>query len=254
MGGLWAGLLAAAGVLGCGGGGPDASDAVGEGARIPGDSIALGEGVVRSWVDVAPDGRPIALGVDLPDGSVASVPGEDVMMSLAFPEIEGLPFRHVLFDWAPGGHPPSELYHLPHWDAHFYVLEPGERRAIGEGRTDVRPPAEHMPEGFVPVPGLGLFSFPEMGVHWVAEDAGELRGDAFDHTLIYGSTGERTIFIEPMFTQAFLETRPDIAVPVPQAAAVAESGWYPTRYVIRRNRGDTGFRIAMEELRWREAD
>ncbi len=223
-------------------------------ARLPGDSVVLGEGIVRSWVETDPDGRPLAVGVDLPDEAVASVPAEGVMMSLVFPEIEGLPFRHVLFDWAPEGHPPAELYHLPHWDAHFYTLSPEERRTIVEGTTELRPPAEQMPAEFEPVPGLGLYAFPEMGVHWVAGDAGELRGATFDQTLIYGSIGERTIFVEPMFTQALLATHPDLAVPVPQPEAVAESGWYPTRYVIRRNRWGTGFRIAIEGLRWREAE
>jgi hypothetical protein len=246
-----AGALALA--VGCGGENSRQTPPASEGARLPGDSIVLGEGMVRSWVEIDPEGRPLALGVDLPDEVVASVPDGGVMMSLVFPEVEGLPFRHVLFDWSPEGHPPAELYHLPHWDAHFYTLTPEERGTIAEGPTTVRPPVEHMPEGFVPVPGLGLYAFPEMGVHWVAEEAGELLGRTFDHTLIYGSTGDRTIFVEPMFTQAFLATRPDLDAPVRQPAAVAEPGWYPTRYVIRRNARDTGFRIAIEGLRWREA-
>ena len=251
--GRWAGTLVAVATVACGGDAPAASGPAPEADRLHGDSITLGEGVVRSWVETDRDGLPVAVGVDLPDAAVATVPAEDVMMSLVFPEVEGLPFRHVLFDWSPEGHPPADLYHLPHWDAHFYTLTPEERGAITEGPTTDRPPVEHMPDGFVPVPGLGLYAFPRMGVHWVAEDAGELLGRTFDQTLIYGSTGERTIFVEPMFTRDFLATRPDLDAPVPQPVSVAESGWYPTRYVIRRNARDTGFRIAIEGLRWREA-
>lgn len=251
---LRTGVLVLVGALGCGGGDARGGRPETDATRLPGDSIALGEGVVRSWIEVDPEGRPLALGVDLPDAVVASVPEHDVMMSLAFPAVEGLPFRHVLFDWSPSGHPPAELYHLAHWDAHFYTLEPEERRAIAEGRTELRPPSGHLPEGFVPVPGLGLYSFPQMGVHWVAEGAPELQGETFDQTLIYGSLGERTIFVEPMFTQAFLATRPTLEEPVPQPAGVARSGWYPTRYVIRRNRADTGFRIGIEGFLWREGE
>ena len=220
--------------------------------RLRGDSAVLGDGAVRAWVETGADGRPVALGVDLPDAVVASVPDEAVMLSLAFPEVEGLPFRHVLFDWGPEGHPPEDLYTEAHWDAHFYTLTPEERRSIVQGPTGQRPRRELMPDGFVPVPELGLYAFPEMGVHWVDRDAPELHGRSFDQTLIYGSWGTRTIFVEPMFTQAFLAEGADVDAPVPQPDEVGEPGWYPTRYVIRRNGTDTGFRIAVEGLRWRD--
>lgn len=221
--------------------------------RAYGDSAVLGDGVVRAWVETGLDGRPTALGVDLPDAVVASVGSEGAMLSLKFPAMEGLPFRHVLFDWAPGGHPPGDVYAAPHWDAHFYTITPEERRAIPLGPTELRPGAELMPDGFVPVPGVGLFAFPEMGVHWINEDASELGGRPFDHTLIYGSWGDRTIFIEPMFTHAWLAGSADLDAAVPQPREVAEAGWYPTRYVIRRNLTGDGFRVALEGLRWRDA-
>lgn len=221
--------------------------------RMFGDSMALGNGVVRAWVETGPDGRPSALGVDLPDAVVASVTDEGAMLSLEFPAMEGLPFRHVLFDWVPTGHPPADLYAEPHWDAHFYTLTPAERRSIVQGPTDSRPRPALMPDGFVPVPGLGLYAFPQMGVHWVGEAARELQGTGFDETVIYGSWGTRTIFVEPMFTRDFLANGGTVDAPVPQPVEVDEAGWYPTRYVIRRNDMDTGFRIALEGLRWRDA-
>lgn len=220
--------------------------------RIHGDSAVLGDGIVRAWVETGPGGRPVALGVDLPDVVIASVPDESVMLGLDFPEMDGLPFRHVLFDWGPDGHPPADLYADAHWDAHFYTLTQSERRSIGEGRTELRPRRELLPDGFIPVPSLGLYAFPQMGVHWVGQDAGELHGRGFDQTLIYGSWGTRTIFVEPMFTQAFLATGPDVDEAVPRPREVGEPGWYATRYVIRRNREDTGYRIALEGLRWRD--
>lgn len=175
------------------------------------------------------------------------------MLSLDFPAVRGLPFRHVLFDWMPAGHPPAELYPLPHWDAHFYLITADERRGIGQGSTTDRPGPHYMPDGFVPVPGLGLYAFPEMGVHWVQERASEVLGNRFDQTLIHGSTGDRTIFIEPMFTREFLTGRPDGSVPVPRPAAVSEAGYYPGRYVIRYSAREQGFRVSLESFRWREA-
>jgi len=220
--------------------------------RLAGDSIALGDGLIRSWVDVDGTGAPVALGVTLPEVVLASLPTREVMMSLDFPEVEGLPFRHVLFDWVPGGHPPAALYGHPHWDAHFYLITAQERMAIQPGEQPEPPEPRYLPQGYLPVPDLGLFAFPSMGVHWMDEGARELHGHTFDETLIYGSDGERVIFVEPMFTNTFLDTRPDFSAPVPWPDAVQESGWYPTRYVIRYEEGAGAYRISLEGFRWRE--
>jgi hypothetical protein len=221
--------------------------------RIPGDSVRFGNGVVRSWVDVDEKGVPVAIGVTLPDAVIESVPAEGAMLSLDFPKVRGLPFRHVLFDWVPGGHPPAALYGHDHWDAHFYLITADERLQIAAGETTQRPAPAFMPEGYVPVPGLGLYAFPGMGVHWVHQDASELHHGGFSQTLIYGSVGEKTIFVEPMFTSAFLARRPDFSAPIPQPASVAESGYYATRYVIRHVADSRAFRISLEEFEWREA-
>lgn len=222
--------------------------------RLAGDSARLGVGVVRSWVEVDREGVPVALGVTLPEAVIGSTPPEGAMLSLDFPAVPGLPFRHVLFDWVPGGHPPASLYGHDHWDAHFYLITAEERRTIVQGETSARPTAALMPPGYVPVPGLGLYAFPEMGVHWMSEQASELHGHDFDQTLIYGSTDEKTIFVEPMFTSAFLAGRKDLSAAVPQPEAVAESGYYATRYVIRHEPHRRAFRISLEGMRWRKAD
>jgi hypothetical protein len=226
------------------------SDAV---VRLAGDAVRLGDGVVSSWVEVDDHGVPVAVGVTLPDAVIASTRPEGAMLSLDLPGVHGLPFRHVLFEWLPGGHPPASLYGHDHWDAHFYLITAAKRRTIVQGETSERPAAAFMPDGFVPVPGLGLYSFPEVGVPWVHEQARELHGHDFDQTLIYGSTGTRKIFVELMFTSAFLAARPALSAPVPQPASVAESGYYATRYVIRYEPDERAFRISLEGMVWRDA-
>lgn len=221
--------------------------------RLHGDSVRLGAGMIRSWVEVNGAGEPTALGVTLPDAVLASPGHQDAMLSLDFPPVEGLPFRHVLFDWAPGGHPPGHLYGHPHWDAHFYLIPASERKAIQEGEQPQPPDPRYIPEEFIPVPDLGLYAFPSMGVHWMHREARELHGHTFDETLIYGTDGERVIFVEPMFTNAFLERRPDFSAPVPWPAAVQAPGWYPGRYVIRYEEAAAAFRISLEDFRWRDA-
>jgi hypothetical protein len=222
--------------------------------RIAGDSIHFAGGTIHAWVEVGGSGAPVAVGVTLPDSVVATVPPEGAMLSLDFPAVDGLPFRHVLFDWVPHGHPPAHLYHHPHWDAHFYLITAAEREAIRGGEAQNRPAARYMPDGFIPVPGIGLYAFPSMGLHWVHEAASEVQGHTFEQTLIYGSHGEATIFVEPMFTSAFLAQRPDLSAEVPQPAAVERGGYYPTRYVIRHVPEERGFRISLEEFRWRDPD
>jgi len=219
-----------------------------------GDTAVVGEGVIRTWIEVGPDGAPHALGVTLPERSFEALDDTSFMLSLDYPRLEGVPFRHVLFDWAPHGHPPASLYHHAHWDAHFYTISAEERRSIEAGPVEDRPDPRYLPAGYIPVPDLGLYSFAEMGVHWVSPDAAELDGHIFDQTLIWGSIGERTIFVEPMFTHAFLETRPDLEAPVSLPAAVHESGYYPTRYVIRYEAESRTYRIALEGFQWREVD
>jgi hypothetical protein len=219
-----------------------------------GDTAVVGEGVIRSWVERASGEIPYAVGVTLPERTFPALTDEGFMLSLDYPELEGLPFRHVLFDWVPMGHPPEALYAHAHWDAHFYTISAEDRRAIPEGFVEDRPDPRYMPAGYVPVPELDLFSFEAMGVHWVSSDAPELHDHTFDQTLIYGSIGERTIFVEPMFTMAFLEGRPDFSAPIPQPAAVHESGYYATRYVIRYLPDEAAYRVALEGFRWRESD
>jgi hypothetical protein len=222
-------------------------------SRLAGDSVVFAGGTVRSWVEIDEAGLPVAIGVTLPDSVITGTGDEGAMLSLNLPEVQGLPFRHVLFDWVPGGHPPAELYGHSHWDAHFYLITAAEREAIAGGETDARPDPRYMPDGYIPVPPLGLYSFASMGVHWVQEAAAELHGHTFDHTVIFGSAGDRTIFVEPMFTSAFLATRPDLIADIPQPTAVQRTGYYPTRYVIRHEPENGGFRISLEGFRWREA-
>ena len=226
----------------------------GQTGTLYGDTAVVGEGVIRTWIEVGPDGVPLALGVTLPELSFEALDDDGFMLSLDYPPLDGVPFRHVLFDWVPHGHPPASLYNHAHWDAHFYTISARERRQIEEGPMEDRPDPRYMPADYIPVPELGLYSFAEMGVHWVSSEAAELHGHTFDQTLIYGSIGERTIFVEPMFTQAFLETRPDLEAPVPLPVAVHESGYYPTRYVIRHEAESGSYRIALEGFRWRVVD
>ena len=58
-------------------------------------------------------------------------------------------------------------------------------------------------------------------------------GRIFTHTFIFGAYDGRVTFYEPMITRAYLESRPDLCVPIKQPQAWAIEGYYPTTYCIR---------------------
>ncbi len=87
-----------------------------------------------------------------------------------------------------------------------------------------------------------------MGVHWVDSVAGELNGRPFDQTLLYGFTGGKMIFVEPMITKAFLESRPNFSAAVKLPQAFQRAGRYPHRDGIRYDAAARVYRISMDEL------
>ena len=112
------------------------------------------------------------------------------------------------------------------------------------GPDEVEVPADFVPPGYIST----VASFPNMGVHWLAEDAAELQGQTFDKTMLYGFSRGEMVFIEPMVTLALLESRQDVGAPVAQPAAVQKSGFYPTRYRIRYEGATKQYLVSLEHL------
>jgi len=125
-------------------------------------------------------------------------------------------FHHVAVNWNPKSHIPEGVYNVPHFDFHFYTISPTERERITARGEDLercrkRLPEAFVPEGYVLAPGS---EEPGVGAHWIDPASHEFHGKAFTHTFIYGSYDGRLIFVEPMMSKAFLESKPDIALPV----------------------------------------
>jgi hypothetical protein len=159
------------------------------------------------------------------------------------------PFKFVELDWNPHGHEPDGIYNRPHFDFHFFTITKAERDAIDPADPDYIRKAEHLPQAelipsgyFLPRP---ILPFPRMGVHWVASEATEFKGKPFTHTLIHGSWDGRMIFYEPMITKAFLETKPDITVPITPAIRFEPSGYHPTAYSVRYDRSLRTYRVSL---------
>jgi hypothetical protein len=57
-----------------------------------------------------------------------------------------------------------------------------------------------------------------------------------------------------MITLAYLQSRPDLCVPIKQPEAWATGGYYPTTYCIRHLPDDERFTVSLEDFVHRTAD
>ena len=237
--------------------------ALGEGTHtIFGPAGAVGAGTARTYLGLQ-DGLPREIGVELTEDALQglpahgpTIPGQHMMVEhiLELPGSAKLaPFKFVELDWNPHGHEPDGIYNRPHFDFHFYTITKAERDAIDPADPDYTRKAERLPQAgmipagyFLPRP---ILPFPRMGVHWVAKQASEFQGKPFTHTFIHGSWDGRMIFYEPMITKAFLETKPDVTMPVSTANQYEPGGHHPTVYSIRYDRNERVYRIALTGLR-----
>jgi hypothetical protein len=228
------------------------------GTRIfTGKAAAVGDGTARSWVAANEDGTPASIGVTFTEAALSGLatsltPGiiwTEFVLPLP-PQAAATGFDHIGLNWNPKGHDPEGIYKVPHFDFHFYLISPAERDRIttrGDDLERVRKPLppEFVPEGYVFAPAS---EEPGMGLHWVKPSSHEFHGKAFTHTFIYGSYDGRMIFLEPMMTRTFLETRPTMTVPIKLPLKYQKPGYYPTRYSVQYNPESREYTVSLDGL------
>lgn len=209
-------------------------------------AVSVGNGTARTYVTRDASGVATSLGVEMTEAALEGLPASPVMLNLPLPSEAGATqYTFVMLDWNPQGHEPDHVYTVPHFDFHFYMAPQAEVAAIAGGPDPVLPESRFVPAGYV---SPGNMAVPSMGVHWIDSAAGELHGRPFDQTLLFGFTGGKMIFVEPMITRAFLQGRPSFSAPVKLPQAFQRGGRYPHRYGIRYDAADRVFRISMDEL------
>ena len=88
-----------------------------------------------------------------------------------------------------------------------------------------------------------------MGTHWSDASAPEFNGQAFTKTFIYGSWNGTFTFYEPMFTKAFLESKPAVVqVALKLPSKYATPGFYATAYKVGYDADSKEWVIALSEL------
>ena len=222
-----------------------------------GPPVKVGQGVARSFVTIAADGMPATIGIRLSEGALSGLPVEPPAGSDGYeyalelpPEAAGTGYKQIGLDWNPKGHIPVGVYDKPHFDFHFYMIAPDVRSkitAVGDdlARAHLAPPAEFMPTGYILPPGTEV---PDMGAHAIDPNADEFTKKSFTKTFIYGFYDGKMIFIEPMITKAYLETKPTVHVSVAVPKKYSRPGWYPTQYGIRYDDVHREYEITLENL------
>ncbi len=210
-------------------------------------------GKAWTWYEEDNTGKPLRLAIAVDDEAMKSldrsVPGEDhggghthnnsISLKL-HPKAGTTPFNHVLVDWNPQGHPPAPVYDKPHFDFHFYTSTEQERMAIPAYEQDSLkfknlPSAGYMPQSYIPIPG----GVPQMGTHWVDVTSGELNGQPFTQTFLYGSYDGKVTFYEPMITEAFIKQNASFERTIPQPDKYGKAGWYPIKMRLEKKNGAT---------------
>lgn len=221
---------------------------------VPGATQRLGNGLVQSWLKMDEAGKPQAIGFTFSEQAMNGLPptSESTVVALPDQAITLTPFNHLSIDWNPNGHDPAPVYGNPHFDFHFYILTPQERKAIvpNSPEVDAKGAKQAAPE-FIPasnmyIPGPPV---PGMGTHLVDKSAPEANGQPFTKTFTYGFYNAKMAFLEPMITKAFLESRPNTTDGLMLPQSYQKTGvYYPTKYSVKYDANSKEYTIALESL------
>jgi hypothetical protein len=218
---------------------------------IFGVPATLGGGTARTFVTLDASGAPTAVGIALTEGTLTGLPamGAPVGVVLRLPQ-QVAPFDHVTVDYMPMGHDPAGVYSVPHFDMHFYLISEQQRDAILPsdpqfGAKGMRPlAAEFAPVGTSGGPGV----VPRMGAHWGPTDAPEFRGQPFQRVHNYCVYDAQIVCLEPMIARSFLESKPDVTVPLQLPARYQRPGLYPASYSVKWDSAAREYRITLNGL------
>ncbi len=216
---------------------------------LMGDPVRVGNGIARSWITVGKAGNPTAIGLTFDEASLTGLPTEQPMYEYILPLPKGTssaPFESIVIDWNPRGHIPQQIYGVPHFDYHFYMISTRDRdkiTAVGEDmkRMERVPEARYIPKDYKAFPG----GVPQMGAHWYDVNTPEMHGKPFTRTLLYGFYNGQMIFIEPMITVAYLQTKPNVTEPIAQPQAYQKPGYYPTNYSVKYDPNNNMYTVGL---------
>ena len=216
--------------------------AEGKAAVFEGKPVSIGQGTAHTVVRTGADGAVAAIGIVFTESALEGLPAAKPGAEPRFPYLLSMPTKgpktvvdHVVIDWEVMGHPPPQVYDVPHFDFHFYLVRRSEVSKVrfkgpkDSGDPAQQPPADQMPPGYVLPPGTAVSG---MGVHAINPAAPEFQKQPFTATFIYGYYNKRLTFLEPMASLEFLKSKPSFSAAAPRPARYAKGGAYPSSYSI----------------------
>jgi len=225
-----------------------------------GPQVQMGNGHVRSWINIMHDGKPLAIGIEMTDGALDGLTQDPTNFAAATFTLKlhqkaknVTPFDHLVIDWNPQGHVPAGVYTVPDFDFHFYKISLEAQLAIppyplAPAAFDNDPPADYMPPMYLHTPG----GVPQMGAHWVDLLSPEFHGELFTKTFIYGSYNGHVTFEEPMVTMATLQSGMTSHTDIRQPQYFDPTNtYYPTRYNIWKDNSNERHYVSLDMMIWR---
>ena len=227
-------------------------------ATLQGKPVKVGNGTARLVVETDAKGAPQSIAISLSEDALEGLPADlnkkaadgAWEYALAMPKGVKTGYTGVMIDWNPHGHPPAHVYTVPHFDFHFYTIPAATVEKINF--TGPKDPAIAVSDKKLIAPDYQVIpdtAVNGMGVHAIDMTAPELHGKPFTATFIYGYDKGKLIFLEPMVTRAFLESKPDTTMTVKTPARYSAPGYYPTTYGVHYDAASGHYMIALGGLK-----
>lgn len=206
----------------------------------PGESKVFQGHSVKSW-SKSSEGQLQELGFTVPkaliEASSTVINSDPWSLKLDMPASEqsSTVINHVSVDYSPGGHPPPNVYDVPHFDVHFYFQTQAEMATV-DCKDTTLPSAEHIPQPYMFFPPNAPECVPTMGYHSLNPASPELapsNPSKFDKTMVLGYYKGEMNFIEPMIARDYLIKENTFSQQIAKPAHVDKAGLYPTKFDVR---------------------
>ncbi len=210
----------------------------------------MGQDSVQTYYTTDDNGDPATIGIAFSSKAMNGIPANppDNTIMIDFPSGTPAPWTFAMINWNPQGHPP-QVYLKPHFDMHFYMTPMQQVMTINaNGIPSVD--SAIIDKKYVPSTSItDSMIIPFMGVHWLDSTSAELApGGTFTSTFIYGSLHQNVLFMEPMITREFLDSKPDKTFDVKQPSVWQQTGYYPAQYRVFYDAGTDMYFISLVNL------
>jgi hypothetical protein len=215
-----------------------------------GKKVHFLNGKARAFVKVNRSGVTEEVGAIITESALEDLGDhaeeEEITTVLDIPQVGSTThLKHVYMGYNPHGHPPMNIYNVPHFDIHFYNTTSAEREAItpNDPLTTIPPPAGYLPAIYIPTAPV-----PQMGWHWDDPTSPQFNGQPFTSTFIYGTYNGKVTFYEPMITVDYIKSTASKYFPIKQATKFGKTGYYAREYGLRKNPAKRQYEVVIRDF------